>query len=201
MHNASESIRPFNKAAIPKPPGEAIALQTSHLCIEIGAGQGLFAVQFSQTHPETTLIAIERTQTRFAQLQQRITHNPCPNVIPIRTNAVHWITHYLPEQSVDAYFILYPNPYPKASQRNKRFHAMPFMSHLIATLKPGGALILATNQAFYQAEAKAMLTQHWGLTCVIDRLIPASDRPRTHFEKKYLERGDQCTGLVFRKDS
>lgn len=201
MHSASEAIRPFNKAAIPKPPGEAIALQTPHLFVEIGAGQGLFAVQFPQMYPDATLIAIERTQTRFAQLHQRITHNPCPNVIPIRANAVHWIAHYLAEQSVDAYFILYPNPYPKASQRNKRFHAMPFMGHLIATLKPGGTLTLATNQAFYHAEAKAMLTQVWNLTCVSDRLISTGDRPRTHFEKKYLERGDRCTELVFRKDS
>ncbi|MEO1209167.1 MAG: SAM-dependent methyltransferase [Cyanobacteria bacterium J06638_20] len=200
MHSASDAIRPFNKTAIPKPPGEAIALQTPHLCVEIGAGQGLFAVQFSQTHPDMTLIAIERTQMRFAKLHQRIAHNPCPNVIPIRANAVHWIAHYLSEHSVDAYFILYPNPYPKASQRNKRFHAMPFMGYLIATLKLGGTLTLATNQAFYHAEAKAMLTQVWSLSCVSDRLISNGDRPRTHFEKKYLERGDRCTELVFRRD-
>lgn len=190
-------VRPFNKAAVPRPPGTPPILPAGPLCVEIGAGQGWFAVQFAQAHPHKTLIAIERTQTRFAKLQQRVAHNPCGNVIPIRADAVHWIAHVLPECSVDQYFIFYPNPYPKASQQNKRFHAMPFMGYLIQTLKPKGTLTLTTNQDFYYAEAKDYLEQVWGFTCCGDRLLPATSPPRTHFEKKYLERGDRCYELSF----
>lgn len=165
--------------------------------MEVGAGQGLFAVQFSCAYPTKTLVAIERTQERFARLQQRVANNHCQNVIPIRANGVNWITHCLPPQSVDEYFFWYPNPYPKVSQQNKRFHAMPFMGYLIKTLKPQGTITMATNEAFYYAEAKAWMVDVWHMTCLIDRQILPTEPPRTHFEKKYLGRGDTCWELLF----
>lgn len=192
-------MRPFNSAAIPKPQVGAMPLPQGPVFVEVGAGQGLFAVRFSQTYPDQTLIAIERTQKRFAQLKQRIVNNHCQNVIPIRANAVNWITHCLPPQSVDGYFFWYPNPYPKARQQNKRFHAMPFMGYLIQTLKSNGTITMATNEAFYYAEARIFMVEIWGLTCRCDRQVTASEPPRTHFEKKYLARGDTCWELQFER--
>jgi tRNA G46 methylase TrmB len=176
-----------------------IPLPNSPLFVEVGAGQGLFAVQFSRAHPAQTLIAIERTQERFARLQQRIASNHCQNVNPIRANAVNWITHCLPTQSVEGYFFWYPNPYPKPGQQNKRFHAMPFMGYVIQTLKPGGTITMATNEAFYYTEARTFMEKVWGLTCLVDRQVASSTAPRTHFEKKYLARGDTCWELQFAK--
>jgi tRNA (guanine-N7-)-methyltransferase len=176
-----------------------VALPSGPVCVEIGAGQGFFAVQFAKANPAKTLIAIERTQERFAKLQRRVVNNRCDNVIPVRANAVNWIAHCLPCQSVDNYFLWYPNPYPKPSQRNKRFHAMPFMAYLLQTLKPYGTFTLATNQGFYYREARTLMVDVWGLTCVVDRQIEPQHSPRTHFEKKYLGRGDHCWQLVFRK--
>lgn len=190
-------MRPFNPAAVPEPQVGPVLLPVGPVFVEVGAGQGLFAVQFSRTHPDPTLIAIERTRERFARLQQRITNNHCQNVIPIRANAVNWITHCLSIQSVDGYFFWYPNPYPKPGQRNKRFHAMPFMGHLLQTLKPGGTITMATNEAFYYTEAKAFMVGVWGMTCLVDRVIPRLQPPRTHFEKKYLARGATCWELQF----
>lgn len=192
-------MRPFNPASLPPPPGEIISLPSGPLCVEVGAGQGLFAVQFAQAHPATTLVAIERTQTRFAQLQQRLAHNHCASVIPIRANAINWIAHRLPAQSVDQYFFFYPNPYPKQSQQNKRFHAMPFMAYIIETLKPGGSILMTTNQAFYYEEMKEFMVNEWGLACPINRRVDPSSSARTHFEKKYLGRGEPCWEAVFQR--
>jgi tRNA G46 methylase TrmB len=192
-------MRLFNAAAVPEAQVGPVPLPDGPIFVEVGAGQGLFAVQFSRANPKATLIAIERTQIRFAQLQQRVTHNVCSNVIPIRANAVNWVTHCLPPQSVDGYFFWYPNPYPKARQRNKRFHAMPFMGYLIQTLKPGGTITLATNEKFYYAEARTFMVEVWGLACRCDRQVAFSEPPRTHFEKKYLARGDTCWELQFER--
>jgi tRNA G46 methylase TrmB len=190
-------MRPFNPDAVPAPHAGPVPLPDGPIFVEVGAGQGLFAVQFARKHPEKTLIAIERTQERFARLKQRITSNHCQNVFPIRANAVNWITHCLSPQSVDGYFFWYPNPYPKSRQQNKRFHAMPFLGQVIQTLKPGGTLTMATNQEFYYTEAKTFMVQVWGLTCLMDRQVAQSATARTHFEKKYLTRGDTCWELQF----
>jgi len=190
-------MRPFNAATVPRPQVGPVLLPNGPIFVDVGAGQGLFAVQFSQDHPHRTLIAIERTQVRFNRLKQRVIRNNCPNVIPIRANAINWITHWLPPHSVDGYFFWYPNPYPKSAQRNKRFHAMPFMGYLIQTLKPNGTITIATNEAFYYTEARTFMEEVWGLICRCDRQVSASEPPRTHFEKKYLARGDTCWELQF----
>jgi len=142
--------------------------------------------------------SINRIIRRFDMLRDEDAYNHCPNVIPVHADAVNWIAHCLPAAAVDEYFFWYPNPYPKAAQRNKRYHAMPFMAYLLTTLRPGGRLTFATNARFYHEEARHYMEQVWGLTCQVDRPVPAHTPPRTHFEAKYLERGEPCWELVFR---
>lgn len=127
-----------------------------------------------------------------------------PNLIPIHANAVSWVTHFVAGESVDRYWLLYPNPYPKAEHLNRRWHAMPFASQIIETLKKGGELCFATNEKFYADEAVEYWTKFWGLKLVSRRelkpeLLNESYRPRTHFEKKYLEDGQSCHDFVFKK--
>jgi FkbM family methyltransferase len=83
-------MRPFNAATVPKPQVGPVSLPDGPIFVDVGAGQGLFAVQFSQAHPYQTLIAIERTQERFIRLKQRVIRNNCQNVIPIRANAINF---------------------------------------------------------------------------------------------------------------
>ena len=49
---------PFNAASAPA---------RCPTCMDIGAGQGLFAVQFAQAYPHSPLIAIVRTQAHYAK--------------------------------------------------------------------------------------------------------------------------------------
>lgn len=191
-------MRPFTPHQVPPPPEPPPVLPPGPVVVDVGAGQGLFAVRYAQAHPNHTLIAIERTHTRFAKLQRRIHYNHCANVVTVHANAVNWIAHCLTAATVDEYFFWYPNPYPKVAQRNKRYHAMPFMAYLLTTLRPGGQLTFATNARFHHEEARHYMEQIWGLTCLVDRPVPVDTPPRTHFEAKYLGRGEPCWELVFR---
>jgi tRNA G46 methylase TrmB len=141
-------------------------------------------------------VAIEHTKTRFKKFEGRYKNHNLPNLLPIHADAIKWITHTLKENSVEEYFFLYPNPYPKKSDQNKRWHAMPFMKKIISTLKTNGLLTLATNEYFYATEAIDFLTNNWNLTLI------SNEKPmtyRTHFEKKYMQRGQECFNLVFKK--
>jgi len=167
------------------------------LVVEIGCGVGLHPIQFAQKNPDTFIIAIEKTADKFDKFQRRFEHHNLPNLLPVHANVQHWVPQHLQANEVDAYYMLYPNPYPKESQKNKRFMNMPFMACVIKTLKPGGQITLATNELFYYEEAKAVFVDTWGLDCIEDRIIAADEPPRTHFEKKYLSRGARCYNLVF----
>ena len=82
-----------------------------------------------------------------------------------------------------SHWLLYPNPWPKASQFKKRLHghgAFPKLAQL------GGALEMRTNWDLF-AEEFALAADLIGLKGSIDMVSPAA--PMTLFERKYQERG------------
>ncbi len=196
-------MRHFLFSEIPRPEAEN-SLSKGELPwpvnIEIGAGVGLHAIQYSGQHPERKLIAFERTKNKFAKFQRRHgNHQEIENLLPIHGDAIAWISHYIPPKSVEKYFILYPNPYPKGKHANLRFANMPFMEHLISTMTIGGTLTLATNELFYAEEVVDKLVNLWKLELCEWIKIENNCKARTHFEKKYLDRGQICHNLVFKK--
>lgn len=190
-------MRRFRPEAVPVDPRfPEIALPDPPYDIEVGCGVGYHPVQYALANPDRTLLAIERTHERFRKFLGRIRGNEVgSNLVPIHSDALPWIVHHIPKNSVRRYFFLYPNPFPK----HRRWYAMPFMEYVIDTMIPGGTLHMATNVAEYYEEAKKYFLDIWKLEIVEDRLIESEAEPRTHFEKKYLERGERCWNLVFRK--
>jgi tRNA (guanine-N7-)-methyltransferase len=195
-------VRAFPREKIPLPPDfRALNFVAGMpLDIEIGCGVGFHPLRYARENPERQLVAFERTAEKFARFQGRLAHHPAlPNLQAVRGDAIPWITHSFGAESVDRYFILYPNPYPKESQRNLRFHEMPFFSVIMETLKRGGTLTLATNMEFYRDGAREKIVGEWGLEVVTEGRIAPDAVPRTHFEKKYLLRGEACWNLIFTK--
>ena len=193
-------IRPFSAEKVPLPPDFRPLRFSAPLDVEIGCGVGMHSLRYARENPGRQLLAFERTAEKFQKFSGRLkNHEPLPNLLPVHGDAIPWITHGLLDGSVSRYFILYPNPYPKESQRNLRFHFMPFFSRLLATMGEGGSLTLATNEAFYAEEAQEVLGRHWGLKVLRAEILPADFIPRTHFEKKYLARGQHCWNMVFCK--
>ncbi len=197
-------MRLFQKDRVPKPHGTQpwSAPASGRLEIELGSGVGMFMIRQAMQRPEATFVAIERTQERFAKMKHRYLTHGSPNNLTIeRADAVSWISHHLDKPRVDTYYLLYPNPYPKRSQHHRRWHHLPFMSHLIHTLDQKGSIVLATNVAEYAEDACAAMTQRWGLELKEKTDLTALFKARTHFEKKYLNRGDPCVNLVFSRKS
>jgi tRNA G46 methylase TrmB len=175
------------------------------LDLEIGCGAGWHPIRYAQKNPERFLVAVEHTHNRFASFERRLSRHPSvTNLKAVHANAVAWVTHALERESVDRVFFLYPNPYPKSSDLNKRWYGMPFMQRVIDVLKPGGEIVFSTNEAFYSSEAKQFMTRQWGLKQVenleFSKETAPAGYPRTHFEKKYLERGERCFQLRFAKN-
>jgi len=74
---------------------------------------------------------------------------------------------------------------------------MPFFEFLISRLSPNGSITLASNIPEYIAEAEQQLKDVWKLP--YEKQTIASDSARTHFEIKYLERGELCQQLIIAK--
>jgi tRNA G46 methylase TrmB len=170
-------------------------IDSDPICVEIGAGKGKHALLFTREHPESRLIAVERTREKFLAMQKQHQLEGQPNLTPIHADALPWVVHALAPAQVQQFFILYPNPEPHNPAQ--RWLNMPFFEFLLSRLQVGGQITLASNIPEYIAEAEQQLQQVWKLPYVKE--VVASDSARTHFEIKYLERGELCQQLLIQK--
>lgn len=198
----SERVRDFNPKSVPIPAGDFDFVKDLKfpIVVEIGCGTGMHSLCYAQENLEQEIVAIERTKEKYRKFFNSYLQQGQPkNIYPVQADAILWLSHFIKERQVKKYFLLYPNPYPKKKHKNLRFVNMPFFSFLLKTLVHGGEIVLATNVFSYYTEAKEKILSHWGMTLIEDKLIPKNSRPRTLFEKKYLERGELCYNLVFKK--
>lgn len=176
-------------------PRDFQSISPEAVCVEVGAGKGKHALLFSKTHPDTQLIAIERTREKFLAMQKQHALEGQTNLRTVHADALPWIVHALYPQQVEQFFILYPNPEPHNPAQ--RWVNMPFFEFLLSRLKTGGTITLASNIPAYIEEAEQQAEQLWKLPFIKE--VIAQDSARTHFEIKYLERGELCQQLIITK--
>jgi len=195
-------MRAFQKKHVPKPKHGLQVYPDSPVDLEIGCGVGLHAITYCQKYPKRNVIAVDRSRLRIHKMKKTIESiGGLPNLVVVCEDADKFVVHEIKEQSIENLFLLYPNPYPKEKQANKRWHQMPLMSCLLDKLVKGGTVHLVTNMEFYAAEAKKYFMEVWKLQVEHEKIfqhqLPFA--PRTHFEKKYLERGDMLFDMRFKK--
>ena len=176
-------------------PREFKAITNEPICVEIGAGKGKHALLFSATHPDQKLVAIERTREKFMAMQKQHAIEGQTNLTTAHADALPWVVHALFPQQVQQFFILYPNPEPHNPAQ--RWLNMPFFEFLLSRLAFAGTITLASNIPEYIEEAEQQLEKIWKLP--FEKQVVAQDSARTHFEIKYLERGELCQQLIISK--
>ncbi|ENV00140.1 hypothetical protein F969_01049 [Acinetobacter variabilis] len=188
------SIRQFQAQRM-HAPRDFQSISSEPVCVEIGAGKGKHALLFTQTNPNSKLIAIERTREKFLAMQKQHALEGQPNLQTVHADALPWIVHALYPAQVEQFFILYPNPEPHNPAQ--RWLNMPFFEFLLSRLKNGGTITLASNIPEYIEEAEQQVQNLWKLPFVKE--VIGQDSARTHFEIKYLERGELCQQLIISK--
>ena len=165
------------------------------LVLEIGAGKGKHALNFAQQNSHKHLIAIERTRNKFDAFDKLVGQQKSSNLSAIHADAIAWIVHAIAPNSIERIFILYPNP--EQHNPNQQWLNMPFFEFLLSRLQVGGEVVLATNIEAYMDNAEQQANEVWCLPNTRHKV--ASDSQRTHFEVKYLARGETCWQLNMRK--
>lgn len=165
------------------------------LVLEIGAGKGKHALSFVAQNPDKHLIAIERTRNKFDAFAKLVNLQNALNLDAIHADAIAWIVHAIAPHSMARIFILYPNP--EQHNPNQQWLNMPFFEFLLSRLQDGGEVVLVTNIEAYMDNAEHQATETWCLPSTRSQ-VP-SDSQRTHFEIKYLARGEACWELSIHK--
>lgn len=175
--------------------------QLSKIVFEIGTGMGEATAHIASVMPEALYIGCEVHEPGVGALLKRIGERGLTNLRIIQHDAVEVLNHMIPEHSLDAVHIFFPDPWHKKRHHKRRLIQPPFVQLLCSRLKHGGTLHCATDWQPYAEQILAVLRaepQLKNTATSSDGYAPKPQyRPLTKFENRGLKLGHGVWDLVF----
>lgn len=160
--------------------------------VEIGIGKGRFMLAAAELRPEVRHLGIDWANRYLRMAEGRALRRGLKNVRFVRVDAQELI-RAIPERSVEAFYVFYPDPWPKKRHHKRRFFQAANADELARTLVDDGLLHAATDHAEYWEQIEPLMDGH----PAFERLpgfggpefpLPV-DEPLTNFEAKYRIEG------------
>jgi tRNA (guanine-N7-)-methyltransferase len=114
------------------------------LVLEIGYGGGEHLARQARTHPRTGYIGCEVFSGGIAKMVEKIDELGLDNVRLFTDDALKLLLK-LPDATLDAVYLLYPDPWPKTRHHKRRFVSPTTLGELARVLKPGGRFFFASD--------------------------------------------------------
>ena len=160
------------------------------LWLEVGFGAGEHLAWQAEHHSEIGLIGAEPYEMGVAKLLTKLDEKPMNNV-RIYEGDGREIIEGLPDGSLDRFFLLFPDPWPKTRHHKRRFIQVAMLDELARVLKPGAELRFATDDKSYLPYALERLLFHpefeWLAKGPRDWQSRPADWPPTRYETKAIK--------------
>ncbi|TCW60318.1 tRNA (guanosine(46)-N7)-methyltransferase TrmB [Treponema sp. J25] len=122
---------------------------TNPVTIEIGFGMGDATARIAEAHRECNYLGIEVHRPGVGKLLWEIEQRHLENIRIIEHDAVEVLMDMIPDQSVAAFHIFFPDPWPKKRHHKRRLIQRPFTDLLVQKLKTGGYVYMTTDWEDY----------------------------------------------------
>jgi tRNA (guanine-N7-)-methyltransferase len=160
------------------------------LWLEVGFGAGEHLHRLAGDHPDIGMIGAEPYEMGVAKLLSKLAQEARAN-IRIYEGDGRDIIAALPDGSLDRFFLLFPDPWPKTRHHKRRFLQMETLDQLSRVLKSGAELRFATDDKSYLPYALERLTAHpdfeWTARGPKDWKTRPEGWPPTRYEAKAIK--------------
>lgn len=170
------------------------------LFFEIGFGMGEHLVQIAIQNPEVAIIGCEPFENGVANALRGIEENHLTNV-KIFNDDARLLLNSLPDESIDRFFVLFPDPWRKKRHHKRRLLTCDFIKFLTQKLKNDGDLIIASDFENYMDEILENAKQVKEISLVNVSLERPADFIATKYERKAIESGRTPRYARFLKSS
>lgn len=163
---------------------EALFPRTAPFEVDVGCGKGRFLLARSAAHPEVNFLGIDRMLRRIRKVDKKAVRAGLGNIRLLRMDACYAVSFLIPPNCVSAYYIFFPDPWPKLKHHHNRLFDRRFMDALVRTLVPGGAIHFATDHLPYFDEVRDLIAADDRFE-PIETFVPR-DEEKTDFELMFI---------------
>jgi tRNA (guanine-N7-)-methyltransferase len=171
--------------------------------VEIGFGMGDSLLSMAQADPETQFVGIEVHRPGVGRLLAQVMATGVSNLRVFADDAAEVLSQCLALDSIDGIHIFFPDPWHKKRHHKRRLIQPPFVRQLVARLREGGYLHLATDWEPYAEhmydvlDAEPLLVNAGGAPRTA--VVRPDCRPLTKFEARGERLGHRVADLMYLK--
>jgi tRNA (guanine-N7-)-methyltransferase len=195
-------LEPLLRAPPAAVPWSVIFAADRPLRIEIGVGNSPFLIEVALNEPAFNYLGFECSGKRVRKFLKKVELSRLENIRMLETDAGRALEGLVPPESVDHFFINFPDPWPKRRHAPKRFVGERNARLMSKLLRAGGGLSMRTDDAAYAAQMLAALEVCDGLANLAGRGAFAAAPLRSYstpFELKFRAEGRTIYYLEYQK--
>nr|WP_298376635.1 tRNA (guanosine(46)-N7)-methyltransferase TrmB [uncultured Halomonas sp.] len=160
--------------------------------VEIGFGMGGSLIEQAEAHPDTDFIGIEVHAPGVGKLLDEVDKRGLTNLRVYRDDALEVLSRCLPETSLDAVQLFFPDPWPKKKHHKRRIVQPTFVELVRTRLKVGGVLHMATDWEAYAEYMSEVMERAPGYRNTAEaQTAPYVSRPEFRPLTKFEARGER----------
>ncbi len=178
--------------------------RVASVVLEIGFGDGETFAAIAAAHPQNNYIGMEVHRPGVGSLLLRLKEQEIKNVRVICDDASNVMQSNIADESLDAIYLFFPDPWPKRKHHKRRLVRPAFIQQLRRKLKIGGTFNMATDWQDYADHMMRVMLAAKGFTNTAGKgkFSPKPEfRPETKFERRGLKLGHGVWDLVFRREN
>jgi len=164
------------------------------LRFEIGFGSGEHLAAQAEARPDTGFIGCEPFLNGVVGALGHLRDRALENVRVHMGDAL-LVLERLPEASLDALYLLHPDPWPKARHAKRRMVNDGPLDLIASRLKPGAEFRLGTDDPTYCRWSMMVMNRRrdfdWQAGSAADFLTRPDDWPETRYERKARRKGHE----------
>ena len=165
--------------------------------IDLGCGDGAFLTAMARANPNHNFLGIERLLGRVSKVCRKVAREELKNARVLRLEVAYTLSNLLSVESITAFHLLFPDPWPKRRHHRRRAFTGEFLSSIHRALVGGGLFHVATDHPDYFHQIKRVIA-------ATDNFIVSAEQhdfPPTAFEQKFISRRLSIQRLLLRKAS
>ena len=164
--------------------------------MEIGFGNGELFVSMAAASPDKDFIGVEVHEPGVGHCLLAIQNQNLTNARVICHDAIEVLKQQIPDQSLQAVHLFFPDPWPKKRHQKRRIVQPDFVELLGQKIDRGGLLHTATDWGEYAEHIEAIIGANKGF-----QRADAADgrRPQSRFEHRGKRLGHKITERFFQR--